>query len=70
LFFDIIETQSLPDFTSLDKIARQLALLVEYPPRSRKKGWFKYTLAAVSAALIGQITLVSIVSIYSLAQVS
>jgi hypothetical protein len=70
LFFDIIKTQSLPDFISLDKTAGQLALLVECPPRSRKRGWFKYTLVVVSAALIGQTTLASTVSIHSLAQVS
>jgi hypothetical protein len=70
LFFDIIKTQSLPNFTLLDKTAGQLALLAEYPPRSRKRGWFKYTLAAVSAALISQTTLALTVSIHSLAQVS
>jgi hypothetical protein len=70
LFFDTIKTQSLPDFISLDKTARQLAPLAEYPPRSRKRGWFKHALVAVSAALIGQTTLVSTISIYSLAQVS
>jgi hypothetical protein len=70
LFFDTIKTQSFPDFTSPDKTAGQLALLAECPPRSRKRGWFKYALAAVSAALIGQTTLASTVSIYSLAQVS
>jgi hypothetical protein len=70
LFFDIIKIQSLPDFTSLDKTARQLALLAEYPPRSRKRGWFKYALTAVSAALISQTTLALTVFIYFLAQVS
>jgi hypothetical protein len=70
LFFDTIETQSFPDFTSPDKTARQLAPLAECPPRNRKRGWFKYTLAAVSAALIGQTTLVSTISIHFLAQIS
>jgi hypothetical protein len=70
LFFDAVETQSLPDFTSPDETAGQLAPLAECPPRSRKRGWFKHALAAVSAALIGQTTLASTVSTHSPAQVS